>query len=80
LTSNTLLFPRKIKETLFGVPLADGVILWQSYLDTYGNSRILKRINMMSNAVKPLGAILLALFNDNKGYNFKINNRMGFYL
>ena len=45
-----------------GSPLADGVILWQSHLDTYGDCLMLKLTNIMSNVVTPLGAILLAFF------------------
>ena len=64
-------FPEKQRKYFWVIPLADGVILWQSYLDTCGDSRMLKPINMISNAVRakarrstcsvnPLGAILVA--------------------
>ena len=45
-------FHDKTKGILFSVPLADEFILWQSYLDTYGDSLMLKPINMIRNAVR----------------------------
>ena len=45
-------FHDKTKGIFFSVPLEDGVILWQSYLDTYGDSLMLKPINMIRNAVR----------------------------
>ena len=45
-------FHDKTKGIFFSVPLEDGVILWQSYLDTCGDSRMLNPINMIRNAVR----------------------------
>jgi len=42
--SKYLLFLLQNKGNTFGSPLVDGVILWQSYLDTYGDCRMLKPI------------------------------------
>ena len=61
LTSNALLFHRKTNGILLSSSLVVRFTLWQSYLDTYGDRLMLKPINMIRNAVKPLGAIILAL-------------------